>query len=42
MDTAEELLLKSCHPAPFDSEEEAAAERDKCDYSVKITVDMAK
>lgn len=31
-----------CQPAPFSTEPAAVAERDACDYRMRITVDMAK
>ncbi|KAK4291126.1 hypothetical protein Pmani_036023 [Petrolisthes manimaculis] len=31
-----------CKPAPFTNDEEAVRERDACDYSNKITLDMAR
>ncbi|TRY63395.1 hypothetical protein TCAL_01840 [Tigriopus californicus] len=34
--------LQLCEPAPFDDEERAQAERDLCDYNIKITIKMAQ
>lgn len=31
-----------CKPAPFTNDEEAQRDRDACDYSQKITLDMAR
>ncbi|XP_055305778.1 choline-phosphate cytidylyltransferase B-like isoform X2 [Sitodiplosis mosellana] len=31
-----------CKPAPFNTDEDAILERERCDYSIKITYDMAK
>lgn len=36
------LLQTICKPAPFSYEEDAVQERERCDYRVKITYDMAK
>ncbi len=42
LESAEELYRKICSPAPFDNDDQAVQERDGCDYSVKITMDMAR
>lgn len=31
-----------CKPAPFNTDEDAILERERCDYSIKITYEMAK
>lgn len=31
-----------CKPAPFSTDDDAILEREQCDYSIKITYDMAK
>lgn len=36
------ILQTICKPAPFHTDEDAILERDRCDYSIKITYDMAK
>ncbi|CAL8119049.1 unnamed protein product [Orchesella dallaii] len=38
----ERVLGTLYQPAPFDDEDHAVKERDRCDYSVKITLEMAK
>jgi choline-phosphate cytidylyltransferase len=36
------LFQSICKPAPFSEETDAVLERERCDYSIKITVPMAK
>ena len=38
----QELKARIMTAAPFDSDLEAQTERDKCDYGIKITLDMAR
>lgn len=35
-------LQTICKPAPFNTDEDAVLERERCDYSIKITYEMAK
>lgn len=36
------LLQTICKPAPFSTDPEACLERDRCDYTAKITYQMAR
>ena len=42
VESAEQLLYSICNPAPFDSHERANKARDLCDYTTKITLEMAR
>ncbi|KAG5679630.1 hypothetical protein PVAND_009189 [Polypedilum vanderplanki] len=42
VEVAKQVVTTLCKPAPFSTDPEAIAEREACDYSHRITLDMAR